>query len=210
MPHVDLLLSLYAHAHYTADLPYGKTALISLTRGTKQDDYLSPLLFYLVFKCLLLAQRATGIASRLMTGLRSPARGIADDFLLCTQSAADMNCLMAVVSNFGRWSCMLVKLAKSVASAFDIAQKEELSMGKILYEGAPSLNLPADEQFCYQGVHASILASTTGQRRWRPTVSPNLAEEKAHVFSDTKELSSWSRCSNREPCTVGSIALSST
>ena len=63
MPDVHLLLSLYDHAHYTSDLPYGKTASISLTTGTKQGDKLSPLLFDLVF-------RATGIASRLMTGLR--------------------------------------------------------------------------------------------------------------------------------------------
>ncbi len=34
-------------------------------------------------------------------GLRSPARGLADDLVLCTQSAAEMNCLMTVVSNFG-------------------------------------------------------------------------------------------------------------
>ena len=94
----------YDHAHYTADLPYDKTASISLTRGTKQGDKLSPLLFGLVFNCLLLALRATGISSRLMTGLRSPARGFAGDLVLCTESAADMNCLMTVASNFCRWS----------------------------------------------------------------------------------------------------------
>ncbi len=95
-----------------------------------------------------------------------------------------------VVSNFRHWSGMLVKLAKSVASAFDFAQKQELSTGEILFEGAPFRHLLADEQFCYLGVRASILASTAGRRRWRPMVSPNLAEEKAHVFSATKELSS--------------------
>jgi hypothetical protein len=41
----------------TAYLPYGKTASISLARGTKQGDKLSPLLFDLVFNCLLLALR---------------------------------------------------------------------------------------------------------------------------------------------------------
>ena len=85
VPDVDFLRD---HAHYTADLAYGKTASISLT---KQGDQLSPQHFDLVFNCLLLALRATGIASRFMTGLRSPARGFADDLVLCTESAADMN-----------------------------------------------------------------------------------------------------------------------
>ena len=57
---------------------------------------------------------------------------------------------------------MRVKLAKSVASALDFAQKEELSTGEILFEGVPFLHLPADEQFCYLGVHSSIFASTAG------------------------------------------------
>ena len=112
VPDVDLLRSLYDHAHYTADLPYGKSASIPLSRGTKQGDKLSPLLFDLIFNCLLLALRATGIAHRLMTGLRTPARGFTDDLVLCTESAADMNRLMKIVSDFCKWSGMLVKLAK--------------------------------------------------------------------------------------------------
>ena len=77
VPDVDLLQSLYRESSYVADLPYGQSAPIPLTRGTKQGDKLSPLLFDLIFNSLLLALRATGIAHRLMTGLRTPARGFA-------------------------------------------------------------------------------------------------------------------------------------
>ncbi len=70
VPDIDLLRSLYHESSYVADLPYGKSAPIPLTRGTKQGDKLSravsPLLFDLIFNCLLLALRATGIAHRLM------------------------------------------------------------------------------------------------------------------------------------------------
>ncbi len=45
VPDIDLLLSLYHESSYVADLPYGKSAPIPLTRGTKQGDKLSPLLF---------------------------------------------------------------------------------------------------------------------------------------------------------------------
>ncbi len=75
-----------------ADLPYGQSASIPLARGTKhwQGDKLSSLRLGLVFNCLLLVLRATGIAHRLMTGLRTPARGFADDLVLCTESPEDM------------------------------------------------------------------------------------------------------------------------
>ncbi len=103
-----------------------------------------------------------------------------------------MNRLIKIVSDFCKWAGMLFKLAKSVASAFDFAQKEELSTGEILFEGAPLLHFPSDEHFCYLGVRASILACVhnTGRRRRRPLASPNLPGEKAHVFSATKELNS--------------------
>ena len=99
-----------------------------------------------------------------------------------------MNRLLAVVSRFCTWSGMKVKLEKTVASAFDFAQKQELSTGEILYQGAPLVHLPAAENFCYLGVRASILARTKRAGKWRPAVSPNLAAEKAHVFSATKNL----------------------
>jgi hypothetical protein len=126
VPDIDLLRSLYHESSYVADLPYGKSAPIPLTRGTKQGDKLSPLLFDLIFNCLLLALRATGIAHRLMTGLRTPARGFADDLMLCTESPEDMSRLLKIVADFCQWSGMRIKLQKSVASAFDFARKEEL------------------------------------------------------------------------------------
>ena len=49
MPDIDLLRSLYHESSYVADLPYGKSAPIPLTRGTKQGDKLSPLFFDLIF-----------------------------------------------------------------------------------------------------------------------------------------------------------------
>ncbi len=63
-------------------------------RGTKQGDKLSPLLFGLIFNSLLLALRATGVAHRTVSGLRTPARGFADDLVLCTDTAEGMNRLL--------------------------------------------------------------------------------------------------------------------
>ncbi len=46
VPDVDLLRSRYDQLYDVADLPYGQSAPIPLTRGTKHGDKLSPLLFW--------------------------------------------------------------------------------------------------------------------------------------------------------------------
>ncbi len=99
-----------------------------------------------------------------MTGLRTPARGFADDLVLCTESPEDMSRLLNIVADFCQWSGMRIKLQKSVASAFDFASKEELPTGGILYKGVPLVHLSADASFCNLGVRASILARTAGGR----------------------------------------------
>ena len=88
-----------------AYLPYGQSAPIPLTKGTKQGDKLSSLRFGLIFNCLLLALRATGEAHRTVSDLRTPASGFADDDLvLCTESDEGMDRLLNVVADFCCWS----------------------------------------------------------------------------------------------------------
>jgi hypothetical protein len=59
VPDIDLLQSLYSGVYYQADLPYGRSAEVLLTRGQKQGDKSSPLLFELVFNALLLVLKAS-------------------------------------------------------------------------------------------------------------------------------------------------------
>ena len=56
--------------------------------------------FGLFFDALLIAQKATGLGHRTISGLRAPARGFADDLVLTTRSAADMSRLLQVVADF--------------------------------------------------------------------------------------------------------------
>jgi hypothetical protein len=98
VPDVDLLRALYDQSYYVADLPYGQSAPIPLSRGANQGDKLSPLLYSLLFNCLLLALRATRVAHRTVSGLCTPARGFADDLVLCTESAEGMGRLLEVHS----------------------------------------------------------------------------------------------------------------
>ena len=184
VPDIDLLRSLYEGAHYEADLPYGRSSPVFLTRGTKQGDILSPLLFNLVFNALLIGLRQSGVGFSTVRGLRTPGRGFADDLTLSTATPAGMKKLLDVVARFCTWTGMRVKLTKSVITAYDFAQRADLPTDGILYQGEALTCLPANESFRYLGVRTSL---TVGRKR-KTGQGPGTADEIQHVFSSTKEL----------------------
>jgi ribonuclease HI len=198
VPDIDLLQSLYSGAYYQAELPYGRSAEVVLSRGQKQGDKSSPLLFGLIFNALLLALKATGVGHRTISGLRAPARGFADDLVLVARSAADMSRLLQVVADFCAWSGMRIKREKSVATGFDFKRGVPLPTEDILYAGAPLTGLAADEAFAYLGVRASLMGMLRSRRqaapgsvavqRRRRRPAPCLAAEKAHIFTTTNDI----------------------
>ena len=198
VPDIDLLQSLYSEAYYQAELPYGRSAEVVLSRGQKQGDKSSPLLFGLIFNALLLALKATGVGHRTISGLRAPARGFADDLVLVAYSVGDMSRLLQVVADFCAWSGMRIKREKSVATGFDFKGGVALPTEGILFAGAPLAGLAADEAFAYLGVRASLVGMLRSRRQAAPgsvkgqsnkrQPAPCLAAEKAHIFTATKDI----------------------
>ena len=184
VPDVDLLRSLYEGAHYEADLPYGRSAPVTLTRGTKQGDILSPLLFGLFFNALLIGLRQSGVGHRLINGQQTTNRGFADDVALTTATQAGMQKLLDVVSDFCSWSGMRLKLEKSVITAFDFGRRQALPTEEIRYRGSALASLPPDRSFRYLGVKTAL---TNGRKR-RTASGPCTADEIQHVQQSTKEL----------------------
>ena len=182
VPDVDLLESLYSEAYYQADLPYGRSASIALSRGQKQGDKSSPLLFNLLFNALLRALKATGVGHRTITGLNAPSRGFADDLVLVTQTATGMNRLLQVVAAFCSWSGMRIKREKSLISAVDYKSGAPLSTESVVYEGAPLSHLAATDPFPYLGIRASLISK--GCRG----PAPCLAAAKQHLVQKTREI----------------------
>ena len=97
IPDIELLQSLYLGAYYLADLPYGRSAAVNLSRGQKQGDKSSPLLFGLVFNALLLALKATGWGTaRSQDSISEPA----SSYVVCISDTynTDINCFILPVS----------------------------------------------------------------------------------------------------------------
>jgi hypothetical protein len=85
VPDVDLLRHIYRDSFFQADTPYGKSAAVFLSRGTKQGDGLSPLLFILIFDALLTHLRTNGRGYINGLGIRSSHKAFADDLTLTTR-----------------------------------------------------------------------------------------------------------------------------
>ena len=142
IPDIDLLRALYAaRAHYEADLPYGRSAPVYLSRGAKQGDILSPLLFNIVLNALLIDMRQSGVGCRTDFGLhwQSAGRGFADDLAVTTATPAGLQKILDVIARFCQWSGMQVKLAKSVITAFDYSRRSDMPTNDIRYNGESRL-----------------------------------------------------------------------
>ena len=174
IPDVDMLEDLYTDSFYQAETPHGTSAKIYLTRGTKQGDGLSPLLFSLIFNLLLHALDATAVGHKSMTGLRTAARAFADDVALVATSVQNMSTLLEVVDTFCTWSGMRLNVAKSEISAWDFGRRTEPDTTNITINKQTLARLAPTSPFRYLGFRFSLLG------QWDAEV--------AHVFATTKEL----------------------
>lgn len=174
VPDVDMLEDLYSESYYQADTVYGTSAKVFLTRGTKQGDGLSPLLFSLIFNYLLHVLDAKKLGHKSASGTRTPGRAFADDITLITNSGKSMAELLEAVNLFCMWSGMRVNVSKSEISAWDFNNNTTPDTSMVTMNGTPLEQLPASKAFRYLGFRFSLSG------RWE--------EEIAHIFAVTSEL----------------------
>jgi hypothetical protein len=180
--------------YYSADLlvPYGRSPPVYLTRGTKQGNILSPLLFNLLFNGLLHALRRSGVGVRTVSGLRTPCRVYADDLGLVLSSEQGTNKLLQVIASFCGWNSMRVNLRKTFIIAYDFHHFQPLSTDNIRYQGFPLCHLPARESFPYLGVSAALVG-----KRGRKSLC--VRDQKLMVRSETLGLKQVAAKSSLSP-----------
>ena len=178
VPDVALLQNIYKDTFCQVDTPFGLSAPIFLTRGTKQGDCLSPLLFSLLFNTLLKQlskmndEEQLGFLNEM--GQRNLHRAFADDLSLMTEDRKKMCRALKVVEIFCDWSGMVVNALKSEASGWDFCRKVRLSTASFHVGGTPLTQLDPAKPYKYLG----ILCSLTG----------SFKDEKRHIFSAVKTL----------------------
>jgi hypothetical protein len=161
-------------------LPYGTTARIQLTRGKKQGDLISPLLFELPFNVFLLALEATSVGLVRLFHKPRVGRGFADDVAIISSSKQQMQTRLTTTAQFCRWSGMRVKVTKSVLSAYDFRDRTEADVTGILYEGHALQHLPPEEAFPYLGIRSSLTGCFRAEKEHVMTSVRELREQVAH------------------------------
>ena len=187
VPDVTLLKNIYKDTFCQVDTPFGMSAPIFLTRGTKQGDCLSPLLFSLLFNTLLrqLSQlnedEQVGFLNEM--GKRTLHRAFADDLSLMTEEEKKMQLALKVVESFCRWSGMAVNALKSEASGWDFAKKLRLSTARLIINGIPLTQLDPSKPYKYLGILCSLTGSFQEEKQYIRSTIKNLKEKcKTHQY----------------------------
>jgi len=126
LPDLDLLQNIYEGTYYQTSTPYGITARIVLTRGTKQGDGLSPLLFIFLFNALLVMLKRRGVDNAERVALLV-ARAFADDLTISTDNVPDAEAALNVIKEFCEWSGTKVNWGKSEITAYDFRAEQPLT-----------------------------------------------------------------------------------
>lgn len=122
---IDVVVDLYTNAGTHFTLPQGDTEEIKMTRGVKQGDPLSPLLFNIAMDPLLeeLSQKRNGFKWD-SSGLQLEALCYADDNGLLTESTEAMQNNLEAVQNFCEATGMRLNVKKSAGFAMKPGAKD--------------------------------------------------------------------------------------
>ena len=130
-------MELYEGSFFQVDSDFGRTARVYLTRGVKQGDCLSPLLFDLIFDAMLRAMAAMEEREATEFDVALPARAYADDLTMQSTTEEGSVALMGTVERHCEWSGKLLKVTKCEASGYDYGSREALDVSGIRYQGLP-------------------------------------------------------------------------
>eukprot|EP00961_Rhodomonas_salina_P298157 3937844-Rhodomonas_salina.1 len=103
IPDVDLIESLYRSSPFRVTTTFGDTAKVLVTRGARQGDILSPLIFDIFIDVLLPLFSLSSVGTTCSAGEKANNKAFADDTALLASTAGGAQDLLAILARFCDW-----------------------------------------------------------------------------------------------------------
>jgi ribonuclease HI len=157
IPDIHVIEEMYRDAHFIVQGPDGTTtARIPLTRGTKQGDPASPIIFNIVINVLLRMIALSGRALE-VDNKKYNCAGFADDMTLMSHTTVDANYILNnPVKDWCSWSGMKVNASKSIATGLDYRTNTPINTETICFNGEPLISVGPAEAVKYLGAHLQL------------------------------------------------------
>jgi hypothetical protein len=147
IPDIDLIKDIYVGSFYQADTDFGLSAKVTLSRGGKQGDRLTPILFLLFFNGLLYSLDHLNIGPRSVTGSRVPSKGFADDLAILTTSKPEARKGLDAVAIFCQWSGMRKNVDKTRCTAKNFRTNRDIDLRSVTYDQQSITQIPSCKSF---------------------------------------------------------------
>ena len=204
IPDLDLIEDMYKNAYYRARTSTGLfTASVRLTRGTKQGDPLSPLIFNLTINMLVRMLLKSGYGFecllnkgelRLRERLRSNARLFADDTALVTQSVHGASIQMSHVDQFCAYTNAEVRPDKCEVAGMDENGKA-IDVSCIRYRGTPLPVWRHGTATKYLGVYMSMDLNWSTEKKYVRTKMLKAVEQlKNTCYTRAQKMMLFNMC----------------
>ena len=171
LPDLDLLEGLYNESWYCVNCDrLGER--VSMERGTKQGDVLSPLVFALAMEVLLRnweIQEAPieGAVQRNIvpdTHKRSLLCAFVDDLSPCSTSVPRSSRLLGVAEEFAEWAGMFFNVNKCSVSAINFKTGEQIQTSSLCIRGTPVPVVNVRDSSKYLGMMTNIKGDWSDER----------------------------------------------
>ena len=171
LPDLDLLEGLYNESWYCVNCDrLGER--VSMERGTKQGDVLSPLVFALAMEVLLRnweIQEAPieGAVQRNIvpdTHKRSLLCAFVDDLSPCSTSVPRSSRLLGVAEEFAEWAGMFFNVNKCSVSAINFKTGEQIQTSSLCIRGTPVPVVNVCDSSKYLGMMTNIKGDWSDER----------------------------------------------
>lgn len=187
LPDVDLIEEMYHGAFYRARTMDGRfTAPVPLTRGTKQGDPLSPLIFNLTINMLFRMLARSGHVFTCQLNLhgdrtRDPhrvnSRAFADDTALVAHSVVSANAQLKQVEAFNAYTNGAVRPEKCEVTGMNFRTNQPLDVSGVRYKDKPLPSVHPKEAIKYLGAHINLDLSWSAEKQYVRTKTLKAVEQ---------------------------------